>query len=253
MVAAESDARCGSAADPAIMSSGSTPCLTCRAMPRAPAIPRIKVVLGCQGHVCGRALETFEDGQSEAVCIDACAAKSIIVWQVFTEAEVRASVVFQLSGLLSTLLKAARQAADCDEWDALVAGAHDARAALCNVSCPISDGMLFCRVGEETTHSRQSGAVVLATPWLLMSVLRCTKRAYTQRTQSTESAPAPVSAAGTAVGELVEVASIEEADLSDASKDVVLLVRRPISWLALGWCGKLLTSQSFVAVEKAGS
>lgn len=42
--------------------------------------------------------------------------------QVFTEAEVRASVVFQLSGLLSTLLKAARQAADCDEWDALVAG-----------------------------------------------------------------------------------------------------------------------------------
>lgn len=41
---------------------------------------------------------------------------------MFTEAEVRASVVFQLSGLLSTLLKAARQAADCVEWDALVAG-----------------------------------------------------------------------------------------------------------------------------------
>jgi len=42
--------------------------------------------------------------------------------QVFTEAEVRASVVFQLSSLLAVLQKAARTAADCDEWDAIVAG-----------------------------------------------------------------------------------------------------------------------------------
>lgn len=202
--------------------------------------------------MCRRALETFEDGQSEAVCIDTCAAKSIIVWQVFTEAEVRASVVFQLSGLLSTLLKAARQAADCDEWDALVAGAHDLhvqRSAMCHVqSAMCSHAVLPGRRGNNALTSKQCCRACDAVAAHVGSALH--QACIHPETQSTESAPAPVSAAGTAVGELVEVASIEDADLSDASKDVVLLVRRPISWLALGWCGKLLTSQSFVAMRR---
>lgn len=42
--------------------------------------------------------------------------------QVFTESEVRASLVFQLSKLCSLLLKAARLAVGGAEWDALVAG-----------------------------------------------------------------------------------------------------------------------------------
>jgi len=43
-------------------------------------------------------------------------------WQVFSEAEIRASVVFQLSELVNTLLKASRIAIGGSEWDALVAG-----------------------------------------------------------------------------------------------------------------------------------
>ena len=43
-------------------------------------------------------------------------------WQVFTEAEVRASLVFQLSKLCSLALKAARLATGGAAWDALVAG-----------------------------------------------------------------------------------------------------------------------------------
>ena len=43
--------------------------------------------------------------------------------QVFTEAEVRASLVFQLSKLCSLLLKASRLATGGAAWDALVAGA----------------------------------------------------------------------------------------------------------------------------------
>ena len=46
-------------------------------------------------------------------------------WQVFTEAEVRASLVFQLSKLCSLTLKAARLATGGAEWDALVAGQAD--------------------------------------------------------------------------------------------------------------------------------
>ena len=42
--------------------------------------------------------------------------------QVFSEAEIRASVVFQLSELVNTLLKASRTAIGGSEWDALVAG-----------------------------------------------------------------------------------------------------------------------------------
>lgn len=41
---------------------------------------------------------------------------------MFTEAEIRASVVFQLSELVSGLLKATRSAAGSLEWDAMVAG-----------------------------------------------------------------------------------------------------------------------------------
>ena len=44
------------------------------------------------------------------------------MWQVFSEAEIRASVVFQLSELVNTLLKASRTAIGGSEWDALVAG-----------------------------------------------------------------------------------------------------------------------------------
>ena len=42
--------------------------------------------------------------------------------QVFTEAEIRASVVFQLSKLITLLLKAARLNCGGGAWDALVAG-----------------------------------------------------------------------------------------------------------------------------------
>lgn len=41
---------------------------------------------------------------------------------MFTEAEIRASVVFQLSKLATLLLKAARLSTGGDAWDALVAG-----------------------------------------------------------------------------------------------------------------------------------
>lgn len=44
------------------------------------------------------------------------------VTQVFTEAEVRASLVFQVSKLCSFMLKAARIATGGAAWDALVAG-----------------------------------------------------------------------------------------------------------------------------------
>ena len=54
--------------------------------------------------------------RSNKAC-DACDA-----WQTFTEAEIRASVVFQLSELVSSLLKAARATAGSPEWDAMVAG-----------------------------------------------------------------------------------------------------------------------------------
>ena len=50
--------------------------------------------------------------------------------QVFTEAEVRASLVFQLSKLSSLLLKASRLASGGAEWDALVAGKFTLKAAL---------------------------------------------------------------------------------------------------------------------------
>ena len=46
----------------------------------------------------------------------------VIGVQVFTEAEVRASLVFQVSKLCSFMLKAARIATGGAAWDALVAG-----------------------------------------------------------------------------------------------------------------------------------
>lgn len=46
----------------------------------------------------------------------------VIGLQIFTEAEVRASLVFQVSKLCSCLLKAARIATGGAAWDALVAG-----------------------------------------------------------------------------------------------------------------------------------
>ena len=48
--------------------------------------------------------------------------------QVFTEAEIRASVVFQLSKLVTLLLKAARLNTGAGAWDAIVAGGLQAPA-----------------------------------------------------------------------------------------------------------------------------
>lgn len=76
-------------------------------------------------HVVRRSAERCQP--KRAVCLHPGA-------QVFTEAEVRASVVFQLSSLLAVLQRAARAAADCDEWDAIVAGGFSclpARAPRC--------------------------------------------------------------------------------------------------------------------------
>jgi hypothetical protein len=42
--------------------------------------------------------------------------------QVFTESEIRANVVFQLSKLVTLLLKAVRLATGAGNWDAMVAG-----------------------------------------------------------------------------------------------------------------------------------
>ena len=46
-----------------------------------------------------------------------------VMVQVFTESEVRSSLVFQLSKLCSLLLKASRLSVGGAAWDALVAGA----------------------------------------------------------------------------------------------------------------------------------
>ena len=45
---------------------------------------------------------------------------------MFTEAEIRASVVFQLSKLVTLLLKAARLNTGAGAWDAIVAGGSSA-------------------------------------------------------------------------------------------------------------------------------
>jgi phosphoglucan,water dikinase len=42
--------------------------------------------------------------------------------EIFTESEIRSSLMFQLSKQATLLLKAARQVAGCGEWDAVVAG-----------------------------------------------------------------------------------------------------------------------------------
>ena len=57
--------------------------------------------------------------------------------QVFTEAEVRASLVFQVSKLCTCLLKAARLATGGGPWDALVAGGGSLPAhSLTHYLCP---------------------------------------------------------------------------------------------------------------------
>ena len=56
------------------------------------------------------------------VCLSWQVTSCIVALQVFTESEVRASVVFQLSKLCSLLLKAARLTTGGGAWDALVAG-----------------------------------------------------------------------------------------------------------------------------------
>jgi hypothetical protein len=48
---------------------------------------------------------------------------SICLPQVFSESEVRESVVFQLSKLVTLLLKACREVQGASDWDAMVAGA----------------------------------------------------------------------------------------------------------------------------------
>ena len=58
---------------------------------------------------------------------------------MFTEAEIRASVVFQLSKLVTLLLKAARLNTGAGAWDAIVAG------GMCFPSGqPFSDSTLRC-------------------------------------------------------------------------------------------------------------
>lgn len=105
-------------------------------------------------------------------------------------------MVFQLSGLLSTLLKATRQAADCDEWDALVAGGLHGCCCCC-----------FICVHLLQHFARES--------WL--SIPHATD-CYLQAPQTSCYSATP----GTAVGELVEVETIEEADLSNADKEVIV-------------------------------
>ena len=53
--------------------------------------------------------------------------------QTFTEAEIRASVVFQLSELVSGLLKAARATSGSPEWDAMVAGPPHSSGSRLNI------------------------------------------------------------------------------------------------------------------------
>ena len=82
---------------------------------------RIEVTSYDEDTVCGHKLSKY------ALVTDKCYAAhwlvpKLCIRQVFTEAEVRASVVFQLSELVSMLLKASRSAIGGSEWDALVAG-----------------------------------------------------------------------------------------------------------------------------------
>jgi phosphoglucan,water dikinase len=56
-----------------------------------------------------------------------CQQSALPCLQVFTEAEIRASVVFQLSKLATLAVKAARAASGGGPWDALVAGQAQGR------------------------------------------------------------------------------------------------------------------------------
>lgn len=127
-------------------------------------------------------------------------------------------MVFQLSGLLSTLLKAARQAADCDEWDALVAGRLHG-CCMCVHS--------LRKLAREACHTAVRPS--------------CNRLPYTSPQTSCYSGML-----GTAIGELVEVGTIEEADLSDADKEVTTISVSSRWWLhsktlALRHSGMLLT------------
>lgn len=85
---------------------------------------RKNLIDGREGHTHGRNPEMMIRSCDRHQCASsdtACDAS-----QTFTEAEIRASVVFQLSELVSSLLKAARATAGSPEWDAMVSGLLDA-------------------------------------------------------------------------------------------------------------------------------
>ena len=74
----------------------------------------------------------------------------------------RASVVFQLSSLLAVLQRAARATADCDEWDAIVAGGS---------RCLPARPPRFVRVGMLLPAGGGAGK---GSPLLLATDLHCT-------------------------------------------------------------------------------
>ena len=79
--------------------------------------------------------------------------RAAFVWmhvQVFSEAEIRASVVFQLSELVNALLKASRLVIGGSEWDALVAGYE------CLLRLPSDMGWCALRVNNALDMSAEA-------------------------------------------------------------------------------------------------
>jgi phosphoglucan,water dikinase len=91
--------------------------------------------------------------------------------QIFTESEIRASLMFQLSKQATLLLKAARQVAGCGEWDAVVAGTASGKLMAVDAIDPVAlqslqeDVVLLVKAasGDEevgTAGSRVKGVVL---------------------------------------------------------------------------------------------
>ena len=135
--------------------------------------------------------------------------------QVFTEAEVRASLMFQLSKLCSLLLKAARLSTGGAEWDALVSGA-------------IPRGL---KLWQPATM----GEIILLTT--LPQCRRCCNLTHSLPIRAGWMCTDCIGAAGEVSGKLVEVDRIEAGVLQQGNEPVVLLVKQASGDEEVGTCG----------------
>ena len=104
--------------------------------------------------------------------------------QVFTEAEIRASVVFQLSKLVTLLLKAARLNTGAGAWDAIVAGEHAIGIEQPSIilschgnmlqCCQKSSGLLrTCTSVHAVVHKQSPRQPLFLQIWLCHSQFNC--------------------------------------------------------------------------------